>query len=53
MNVNLPPGMPLMAAASDCENPDCVIAHAIAVAAPTTIRIAPDRDADWMSTRPS
>ena len=45
MNDHRPPGTAAIAGASYCEKPDCVIAQAIAVAAPTISRIAPDSDA--------
>ena len=38
-----PPGTEAIASASACENPDCVRAQAMPVAAPMMNRIAPDR----------
>ena len=40
-----PPGILAISSASSREKPDCVSAHAIAVAVPTMNRIAPDSDA--------
>ena len=45
MNPHLPPGTAAMILTRSCEKPDCVSAHAIAVAQPTMSRIAPDSDA--------
>ena len=44
-NVKLPPGSAAIVSASCWENPDCVSAQAMAVAAPTISRIAPESDA--------
>ena len=44
-NVSAPPGSPVIIVASDDENPDCVSAQAIPVAAPMMSRIAPDSEA--------
>ena len=45
MKVAAPPGSPVIAAARSREKPDCVSAHAMAVAAPMMSRIAPHSDA--------
>ena len=44
-NVYLPPGSTAIADASCCEKPDCVSAHAMAVAAPRISRMTPESDA--------
>ena len=44
-NEYFPPGSAPIASASCCENPDCVKAQAMAVAAPTMSRMAPEREA--------
>ena len=41
MKLIQPPGSPVMKAAMPCATPACVIAHAIAMAVPRIIRIAP------------
>ena len=52
MNDQRPPGTCAIACARFCEKPDWVIAQAIAVAAPTMSRIAPDSDAVCTSIGP-